>query len=349
MNNPPSRGRLSETTVGPEFASDTLHTKSKNRVRNIFVSILRMREMAMIFLLLISGIIMTIFSPYFLSVTNFVAVARGFAMEGMVVIGMSLLLIGGAFDLSVGSVMALAGIVCAWLMVRINLSAPLAVICGLGVGAVTGLTNGLVVSRIKVNPLIATLGMMSIARGMCLGFTEGRPVINVPMDFARLGQGSLAGLPIPFLIMMVLVILFDILLRRGRALRQLYYVGGNEKAARLSGIKVDRVILLTFISSGVFAALAGVISVARLQSGVPTAFVGVELRIIAACVIGGMSLSGGEGSIAGALLGLIFMALVSNAMTLFGVSIYWEGVVTGSILTIAVSLDMISRRRLRTA
>ena len=169
------------------------------------------------------------------------------------------------------------------------------------------------------------------------------------MGFAWIGQGCIAGIPIPVLIMVLIVVIADILLRRGRALRQLYYVGGSEKAAKLSGINVDRVVFLTFIASGMFAALAGIISMARLTSGVPTAFAGVELRIIAACVIGGASLSGGEGSVAGALLGLIFMALVTNALTLFGVSIYWEGVVTGTILTLAVSLDMISRRRLRSA
>ncbi len=156
-------------------------------------------------------------------------------------------------------------------------------------------------------------------------------------------------MPLIVLYMLVIVLVSDILLRRGRALRQLYYVGGSEKAARLSGINVDMVVFLAFVASGLLAALAGIITTARLTSGVPTAFTGVELRIIAACVIGGCSLAGGEGTVLGAVLGLIFMAIVANAMTLFGVSIYWEGVVTGTILVIAVSLDMISRRRLRTA
>lgn len=314
---------------------------------DIIKNVLRVREMAMIILLLISGLIMTVFSPYFLSWTNFVAISRGFAMEGLVVVGMSILLVSGNFDLSVGSVMALAGIVTAWLMVKTGAPQIAAVLCGVGVGGLAGLINGLIVSKIKVNPLIATLGMMSVARGICLGFTEGRPVINVPLSFAWFGQGSLAGFPVPFLIMVLIVIAADLALRRSRPLRQLYYVGGNQPAARLSGINVDRVILLGFITSGAFAALAGILSMARLQSGVPTAFVGVELRIIAACVIGGMSLSGGEGTVTGALLGLVFMALVSNAMTLFGVSIYWEGVITGSILILAVSIDMLSRYRLR--
>jgi len=191
------------------------------------------------------------------------------------------------------------------------------------------------------------LGMMAVARGLALGFTSGHPVINVPLSFAWIGQGSIAGLPVPVIILAVVVLAADILLRKARALRQLYYVGGSQKAAKLSGINVNRVVFMTFMASGVFASMAGIISMARLTSGVPTAFVSVELRVIAACVIGGASLSGGEGTVLGALLGLIFMALVTNAMTMFGVSIYWEGVITGSILTAAVSVDMLSRRRLR--
>jgi ribose transport system permease protein len=320
-----------------------------SRVGEIVVNILRIREMAMVVLILLTCIIMSIFSPYFLSLANFIAIARGFSMEGVVVVGMTMLLISGNFDLSVGSVMALSGIASAWLMVKGHMSPPIGVLGGLAVGAAAGTINGLVVTRIGVNPLIATLGMMAIARGAALGFTSGHPVINVPMSFAWIGQGSLAGIPIPILIMVVVVLVTDVLLRRGRALRQLYYVGGSQKAAKLSGINVSRVVFFAFVASGLFAAMAGIISLARLTSGVPTAFAGVELRIIAACVIGGASLSGGEGTVAGALLGLIFMALVTNALTLFGVSIYWEGVVTGTILTTAVSLDMISRRRLRTS
>jgi ribose transport system permease protein len=309
-----------ETSVavqGPDVLASstdagTVQRSIGSRAGEIIVNILRIREMAMVILILLTCVIMSIFSPYFLSLANFIAIARGFSMEGIVVVGMAMLLISGNFDLSVGSVMALSGIAAAWLMVKGNMPPAIGVLGGLAVGAAAGSINGLVVTRIGVNPLIATLGMMAIARGSALGFTSGHPVINVPMSFAWIGQGSLAGMPIPILIMVVVVLVADVLLRRGRALRQLYYVGGSQK-------------------------------------GVPTAFAGVELRIIAACVIGGASLSGGEGTVAGALLGLIFMALVTNALTLFGVSIYWEGVVTGTILTTAVSLDMISRRRLRTS
>ena len=328
-------------------ANGTGPKSTGRRVIGIIGTIFQMREMVIVILIFLTCAIMSICSPYFLSCSNFLAMARGFSMEGIVAIGMVMLLISGNFDLSVGSVMALSGIATAALMVHGHMSPPIAVLGGLAVGAAAGAVNGFVVTVIGVNPLIATLGMMSVARGFALGFTAGRPVINVPLSFAWIGQGSIVGLPVPFIIMAVIVVVADILLRKARALRQLYYVGGSAQAAKLSGINVKRVVFMSFMACGILTSMAGIVSMARLTSGIPTAFVGVELRMIAACVIGGASLSGGEGSALGALLGLIFMALVTNAMTMFGVSIYWEGVVTGSILTAAVSADMLSRRRLK--
>lgn len=319
----------------------------KKQVSEHIKSLFQMREMAMVILILATCVLLSIFSPHFLSISNFIAIARGISMEGIVVVGMIMLLISGNFDLSVGSVMALSGIVSAALMVNAEMHPIIGVLGGLAVGAAIGAVNGFVVTRIGVNPLVATLGMMAVARGLALGFTSGRPVIGVPMDFAWIGQGSILGIPVPVLIMVIVVLSADILLRKARALRQLYYVGGSMKAAKLSGINVNRIVFIAFVASGVFAAMAGIISMARLTSGIPNAFVSVELRIIAACVIGGASLSGGEGTVLGALLGLIFMSLVTNAMTMFGVSIYWEGVITGSILVAAVSLDMLSRRKFR--
>jgi len=326
---------------------DTNPKSASGRPLAAIGNMLRMREMAMVILILFTGVILSIFSPYFLSYANFIAIARGFSMEGVVVVGMVMLLVSGNFDLSVGSVMALSGIAAAALMVNAHMPPPVAVLGGMLVGGAAGAINGFIVTQIGVNPLIATLGMMAVARGFALGFTSGHPVINVPLGFAWVGQGSIAGLPVPVLILAAVVVIADLMMRKARALRQLYYVGGSQKAAKLSGINVNRVVFMTFVASGVFAAIAGIISMAPLTSGVPTAFVSVELRVIAACVIGGASLSGGEGTVLGALLGLIFMSLVTNAMTMFGVSIYWEGVITGSILTAAVSVDMLSRRRLR--
>lgn len=324
----------------------TLVDDKKNNLLLVLKRTFGAREMMMVFLIIATCIIMSMLSPYFLNLRNFVAIARGFSMGGIVAVAMGLLLIVGAFDLSVGSVMALCGIVSAVMIVNMHLPYFVAVLGGLATGALIGVINGLLVTRIHINPLIATLGMMTIVRGIALGITEGRPVINVPENFAWLGQGNVIGIPVPFIIMFVIALVVDILLRRGRTLRQLYYVGGNQKAARLSGIPVDRIILLSFVGTGLAAALAGILTMARLTSGIPTAFDSVALNVIAGCVIGGMSMTGGEGTIFGALLGVVFMSLISNAMTMLSVSVYWEGVVTGSILIIAVGADMFSRRKL---
>jgi ribose transport system permease protein len=327
----------------------TVPVKSQSLLKRI----LGVREALMVIIILATVIILTTLSPHFLSWANFLGISRGFAMEGMVVIGMTILLVEGMFDLSVGSTMALAGVVCAWCLGQ-SLPIPLAILGGLAVGVVVGFINGSIVTRIGVNPLITTLGMMSIARGLALVITQGKPISGFPKPFVFIGQGVLEPIqdypiPITFIIMLVLVIISDVLLRRARYFRQMYYIGGNQKAARLSGINVSRVLLMSFIMCGLTAAFGGVISTARLTSAIPTSFIGVEMRVISACIIGGASLAGGEGTVVGSLLGLIFMALLGNAMVILGVSVYWEGIILGTVLVLAVTIDMLSRQKLVSA
>lgn len=319
-------------------------TRKIDTAKSFLWKIFGIRETAILFIIIVTIITLSIISPAFFQVSNFTSIARGFAMEGLVTIGMTFLLISGGFDLSVGSVMALAGVVTGLFLSK-GVNIVFAVIAGVISGIVIGLINGLVVTKAKVNPLIATLGMMSIARAFALVVTQGAPISGFPKEFIKVGQGNLFYIPIPLIILVIFLIIMDTLLRKGRFFRQLYYIGGNEMAAKASGIKVDTVRSTFYIISSLFAALGGIISTARLTTAIPTSFTGVELRIISACVIGGASLAGGEGSILGSILGLIFMALVTNAMVLLGVSVYWQGVVLGSILIIAVSIDMISRRK----
>ena len=328
-------------------------TTATDQAKAILGKVLAVREALIAIVILITIVILSFLSPHFLSWTNFLAISRGFAMEGMVVIGMTVLLAGGMFDLSVGSTMAVSGVVCAWCLSQ-DFAIPLAIIAGLLTGMLIGFTNGSIVTRIGVNPLITTLGMMFVARGIALVATQGKPISGFPKPFIFLGQGMIRvipGLPIPvpFVVMLVLVIISDILLRRARFFRQMYYIGSNSKAAMLSGINVSLVLVAAFVIAGFMAGLGGVISTARLAAAIPTSFVGVEMRIISAAIIGGASLAGGEGTVVGSILGLVFMALLSNAMVILGVSVYWEGIVTGTVLILAVSLDMLSRKRLLTA
>jgi ribose transport system permease protein len=302
------------------------------------------RELALIVILLGSMVLMSQLSPNFLTVGNLRSVLIGMVPGGIIAIGMAVLLASGGFDLSVAAVMALCGTVAAWLVVHsvgVIGSILLTLLLGLGIGAV----NGGLVTFLRVNPLIATLGTLSVARGLALVMTEGYNISGLPSSFTQLGEGDHLGLPWMVWIMVALVVLGDLALRRTRFLRQVYYLGGNERAARLSGIRVDALRVFTYMLSGTLAALAGVLLAARLSTAVPTAGQGLELTVIAATVIGGASLAGGEGTVLGAVLGVGFLALIANSLTLLEVSIFWQEVTTGIVLVIAVSLDMLLRRR----
>ncbi|MDQ0469931.1 ABC transporter permease [Labrys wisconsinensis] len=303
-----------------------------------------LRELALLGMIaaLVAG--MSVASPYFLTLANVQAVVVGLVPTAIIVVGMTILLVSGAFDLSVGSVLALASTVVAILLLA-KVPMPLAISAALLVGAGTGLANGLIVTVLGVNPLIATLGTMSVARGAALVFTEGFSLSGLPADFGVFGKTQLLGLPVMAWIMLAIVVAGDVALRRTRFLRQVYFIGGNEKAAALSGIPVNRVRVACFTLSGLLAAVAGVLLASRLMSGTPTAGNALELQVLAAAVIGGASLRGGEGTIFGAVLGVVFVALISNAMTMLAVSIYWQMIVTGLVLVTAVAVDMLGRRK----
>ena len=306
--------------------------------------LVELRELALILILGFSIVLMSRLNENFLTIGNLRSVLIGMVPGAIIAIGMAVLLASGGFDLSVAAVMALCGTVAAWLSVHgvgVLGSIVLSLLLGVAIGAV----NGALVTFVRVNPLIATLGTLSAARGLALVMTEGYNISDLPSSFVQLGEGDHLGFPWMVWIMLGLVVLGDLALRHTRFLRQVYYIGGNERAARLSGIRVDALRVFTYMLSGTLSALAGVLLAARLSTAVPTAGQGLELTVIAAAVIGGASLAGGEGSVLGAVLGVAFLALISNALTLLDVSIFWQEVVTGIILVAAVSIDMLLRRR----
>ena len=313
-------------------------------MRRILKAFVDIRELTLVVLIAAIIIVMANVNPYFLSFSNFRAVAVGMAPTAISVIGMAILLASGGFDLSVGSVMALSSTVVAMLLLT-GMPIPLAVVCGLILGGVVGVVNGVLVTGLGINPLIATLGTMSIARGIALVLTEGFSVSSLPPAFAWIGKADIGGLPVMVLLTVLLVILFDLAVRHTRFFRQVYFIGANEKAAMLSGIHVTRVRIILYALTGVLAALAGVLLASRLMSGTPTAGNGIELQVLAAAVIGGASLRGGEGTILGAFLGVVFVALINNTMTMQAVSIYWQMIVIGGVLVSAVALDMLIRSK----
>jgi ribose transport system permease protein len=283
-------------------------------------------------------------SPYFLSSGNILALLLGLSVEAIIAVAMTNLMVAGGFDMSVGSVVALTGAATALLLTS-EVPVWLAVLVGLSIGAAIGLFNGFIVSKVGINPFVTTLSSLSLFRGLTLILTKGRNISGLPDGFKALGQATLVGVQTPIIIAVVLIIAGDIMLRRFRFFRQSYYIGGNERAARLSGIPVDRMKALAYVFTGLLAGLAGVVMTARLGAASVTAGTGLELRVITAVIIGGASLQGGEGTVLGAFLGSLLMALITNALTLLGVDVYWQTFVIGATLLAAVLIDRMGKAR----
>jgi ribose transport system permease protein len=261
-----------------------------------------------------------------------------------------MVILTAGIDLSVGSNMALSGLAAAMLAVN-NVPVPLAVLGGLVTGGLIGLINGLLVTRLRLPPFIATLGMLSIARGVTYGVTGGWPVRQLPPEFNQIGQLDIMvgswPVPLPVIVMLVLAALVSLFLSRTVTGRHIYAVGGNEEAARVSGIKTQSVKLFVYVSCGVLAAIGGILMTARLGVAAPTAAEGYELDIIAAAVIGGVSLFGGEGTILGVLIGAALMQTIRTGLNLLGFPTYWQPAAIGAVILLAVTFDQWRKRRSR--
>jgi ribose transport system permease protein len=295
-------------------------------------------------ILAVGCIAMSFLSPTFMTPGNWSALLLQVSVEVIVAIGMTILLVSGGFDLSVGSTFAFGGAVTAMAMVS-GLPTILAIAIGLLIGTAIGFINGFIIARIGINPFVTTLAMMSIVRGMLLVITRGGNISGLPADFRVIGEGHLFGVQNPILIALFMVFVGDILLRKSAFFRQNYYLGGNEHAAVLSGIRVDRLKIFNYALTGFLAALAGILMTARLRSASVTAGTGLELKVISAVIIGGASLKGGEGTVLGAFLGALLMGILVGSLTLLGVDVYWNTLVIGATLLIAVLIDNFGRRR----
>jgi ribose transport system permease protein len=257
---------------------------------------------------------------------------------------MTIALVSGGFDLSVGSVFASSGVVVAVAMVA-GLPVWLSIIIALLAAAAWGLLNGLVITKIGVNPLLTTLATMGMARGFVYILTEGRVVTGFPDEFTAPGQAAFGRVSVLVLIALLVVIVADVLLRKSAFLRQLYYIGSNERAARVSGINVERARIGVYLTTALLAGAAGVLSTSKFSAAIPLMGTGAELKAIAAAVIGGASLYGGEGTVLGGALGLIFLALIQSVLVLLNISVYWQGFIAGAVLLLAVSLDVLIHKR----
>jgi len=305
----------------------------------------KVREFNVFVALIVVGALISLATPYFLTTNNLMGVFRSFSMTAIMSIGMVMVIITGGIDLSVGSVMGLASLVTA-LGFGAGLPTAICVLAGLVVGVLFGAFNGLLITGIGLPPFIATLGSLSIGRGLMYIITEGVPVTpDTPDVFSWLGQGYVGLVPVPVIIMIVMTIGFSILMQRTRFGRHVYATGGNEQAARLSGVKTNRVKLSVYVLSGTISALAGVISFSRYLSAEPASGFGAELDVIAAAAIGGASLSGGVGSVAGAVIGAALAGIIANGVVLMNINTYAQQAITGAVILIAVSLDVLRKRR----
>lgn len=305
-----------------------------------------MREIGLILIILGLCIVMSFASPYFLTWANFRAMLMSFSVEGIVVVGMTVLLIVGAIDLSVGSVVCFAMVVSGYLFLA-GLDPWTASLAGILASSLIGVLMALCVTRIGLHSFIVSLAFMVIVRGLCLAITGGTPLslFSLPPSFKFIGQGNLYGVPVVIIIFAVVVAVFDFLLRKATVFRKVFYTGSNEKAAEYSGIRTDRVKFFCIVLCSTLCGVAGIIYMSRFGAATPTFGVGMELNIIAAAVIGGASLKGGSGTILGAILGMALLSVVSSSLILLDVSVYWQDAIRGLILLAAVAIDHILHNR----
>lgn len=289
-------------------------------------------------------ILMSLTSKEFLSLNNLTNVARQVSIFAIIGTGMTFVIITAGIDLSVGSLLALTGCVAMTIIDKTN-GDFIGITAGILVGAICGAVNGITVSRFRVPPFIATLAGLTIFRGLSLVITKGLPIVKFEGSFRFIGQGVIAGIPVPVIIMVIVVIVMQLVLSRTAFGAYIYAVGGNEEAARLSGIKVAWVKLWAYVLCGLLSGLAGMILMARLSSAQPAVGGGFELDAIAAVVLGGTSLMGGRGAVWSTLIGALVIGILSNGMNLMGVHSHYQLVAKGVLIVLAVMLDDYLKRR----
>jgi ribose/xylose/arabinose/galactoside ABC-type transport system permease subunit len=283
-------------------------------------------------------LLLTALTPHFLTVSNLLNVMEQTSINAVIAVGMTFVILSGGIDLSVGSVLALAGVLMASAL-QAGVPLPVALLVGLAAGAACGLVNGMLVTLGRLAPFIATLGMMSVARGLALLYTNGRPVSGFDPSFRTLATGRVALIPVAVLVTLAVYVVAHFVLARTRFGRYVYAIGGNEEATRLSGVPVRFHKAMVYALSGLMAGLAAALLTARLNSAQPIAGIMYELDAIAATVIGGTSLLGGSGSVGGTLIGALIMGVLRNGLNLLGISSFLQQVVIGLVIVGAVLVD----------
>lgn len=295
--------------------------------------------------LLVLMIFFTATSEHFLVINNLLNVARQVSMLGIAAVGFAFVLLLGGIDLSIGSNITLVNIVGAWMMVHAGLNPVLAIIVALLMATAIGFVNGWLIAILQMPPLIVTLAMMIIVEGLAYLICRGLPIYGFPASFAVIGQGYVGPIPIPVIIMIVILAIGSYILNKTYFGRYFYAVGGNEEAANLSGIKVNDVKYLVYSLSGFFAGVAGIVILSRTNSGQVLAGKGLEFDVLTACVLGGVSVTGGFGKISNVVAGVLILGVLSNGLVLLNVSQYTQMVIKGVVLMLAVAFDCLQHRK----
>lgn len=291
-----------------------------------------------LFFLILLFIVLSFSSPYFLTVDNLTKVLRQVAVVGIVTVGMTMVILTGGIDLSVGSILGLTSVILAKLMVS-GVSIPIAVLITLVFGMVLGLINGFLINKINISPLITTLGTMTIYSGITYIVTGGGNIFGFPKGFSYIGQGYFLKIPVPIIILAIIYMIGFFILNNTRFGRYLYGIGANEKASILSGVDVTKIKYIVYTISGLLASLASVVMLSRLNSALPNTGVGLEFDVVTAVVLGGVSVNGGEGKLQGVIIGLLIIGILENGMILLSIDDYFQTVIKGLVLLVAVGID----------
>ena len=305
------------------------------------------REMGVLAILILAVIIVQMIQPKFLNTANLRSIAISVATDGLLSIGLCLALILGGIELSVGGVAAMTCVITGFLCLN-GTNIWIAALAALAAGIFVGLFNGFMISKVGLPPFIVTLGMMNLSRGVAYILTEGSPLSlsgYLPDSFRFLATGKIGGIPMIFIIFVIIAAIAGFLTKRSKVCRDIFYVGSNEKAAQLSAINVDKVKISVYVVIAMLSTLAGILSLGRFNMATPELSVGAETTAISAAVIGGTSMSGGVGSIFGTFLGIVLLKVVNSALVMLNVSVYWQDFVQGLILVVAVTIDYMSHRK----
>jgi ribose transport system permease protein len=289
--------------------------------------------------LILLCVVMTLLSPYFLSLNNFLSILLATSVIGILAIGATFVISSAAIDLSVGSLLAVSAVVAGLVVKNAGLPWPLGILAALATGGLLGLINGVLVTQGRIPAFIVTLGMLGIARGTAYILTEGRAIYGLPEPLVFLGQGRILGVPMPVIIFLALALIMHLVLQHTRFGRYTLIVGDNETAARVTGLRVERHRIHVFVLSGALAGLAGLVLMGRLNAADPSEGLLYELTAITAAIIGGTNLFGGRGTIVGTVIGALIMGVIQNGLNLLAVQSFYQQVAIGAVLIVAVWLD----------